>query len=212
MRGQRIVWMLSALLAVALLTSCSSGEEPPAAGAVTEQPEEAELAARDPGEPFGVDEQGIVTLTNDQAYDIRVQRENGEPLFEISFKESGVIDPSVRFAVQTVPFEMPAELTDAYVAVVDRAFELHAVDEQGYGFALRPELKVYFAEDEIAAAQQEGAALDTLQGNLLVLYKEQRSPKWVPQTSVSIDEENNVVTVSNVAGAGAWTLVAKKAP
>jgi hypothetical protein len=46
----------------------------------------------------------------------------------------------------------------------------------------------------------------------VVLYKEQRSPKWVAQTSVSVDKEANVVTVTNIAGAGAWRLAAKKAP
>jgi hypothetical protein len=43
-----------------------------------------------------------------------------------------------------------------------------------------------------------------------VLYKEQRSPKWVPQTSVTVDADANIVVISNIAGAGAWRLVAKK--
>jgi hypothetical protein len=158
-----------------------------------------------------VDEKGSVTLTNVQAYTIEVQRASGEPLFKLSFKKNGVIDPSVDFTVQTIPFEMREDLEGQYVAVGDRALELHAADEPGYGFALRPELKVTYTDEEIAQAQESGAALDTVSGNVLVLYKEQRSPKWVPQTSVGVNETEHVVTVSNIAGAGAWMLVAKVA-
>jgi hypothetical protein len=151
------------------------------------------------------------TLTNDQAYTIEVQRASGELLYKLSFKKNGVIDPSVAFTVQTIPFEMPEELAGQYVAVGDLAFELHAANEPGYGFALRPELKVYYSDEEIAQATEAGAALAPVSGNVLVLYKEQRSPRWVPQTSISVDEMGKAVTVSNIAGAGAWMLVAKVA-
>ena len=77
---------------------------------------------------------------------------------------------------------------------------------------LRPKIVFHYTDDEIETAGENGAALDELKGNVLVLYKEQRSPKWVPQRSVSIDEETKTVTVSNVAGTGAWWLVALKAP
>jgi hypothetical protein len=209
MRELKMLWLLSAFMAVALLVGCEGSAEPTPAVAEETSPSELSFAVKDPAEPFAVDEKGTITLTNDQAYDIRVQRETGDPLFVLSFKKSGVIDPSVRFTVQTTSFDVPDELSESYVAVSERAFELHAADEQGYGFALRPELKIHFTEEQIAAAQQEGATVDPLEGNLIVLYKEQRSPKWVPQTSVSIGQDNNVVTVSNVAGAGAWALVAR---
>ena len=59
-------------------------------------------------------------------------------------------------------------------------------------------------------AKAQGATLEPLKGNLIVLYKEQRSPKWVAQTTVAIDEAAGTVKVSNIAGSGAWRLVAKK--
>ncbi|MFN2156518.1 MAG: hypothetical protein ACK2UX_14900 [Anaerolineae bacterium] len=208
-RGNRW-WALAVVLIGLMLWGCSSAAGPATApGSSTEEGDA--FPVKDPSQPFAVDEKGTVTLTNDQAYTIEVQRADGEPLYTLSFKKNGVIDPSVDFTVQTVSFEMPAELVGQYVAVGDRAFELYAADEPGYGFALRPELKITYTDQEIAQAQQAGAALDTVSGNVLVLYKEQRSPKWVAQTSVAVDESTNEVTVSNIAGAGTWMLVAKPA-
>lgn len=201
---------IALIIASIVLWGCGASDEPsdatPEAGSGSEG-----FPAKDPSEPFAIDEQGTVTLTNDQAYTIVVQRANGDPLYQLSFKKNGVIDPSVDFTVQTIPFEMPEDLAGRYVAVGDRALELHAVNETSYGFALRPELKVYYTAEEIAQAQEAGAALDPVSGNVLVLYKEQRSPKWVSQTSVGVDEAEQVVTVSNIAGSGAWMLVAKAA-
>lgn len=204
-------WVLVVALVSIVLWGCSGAAEPTVATPNGEDGEGDAFPVKDPSQPFAVDEKGTVTLTNDQAYTIEVQRANGEPLYTISFKKNGVIDPSVAFTVQTLPFEMPEELAGQYVAVGDRAFELYAANEPGYGFALRPELKITYTNEEIAQAQQAGAALDTVSGNVLVLYKEQRSPKWVAQTSVAVDESANEVTVSNIAGAGTWTLVAKAA-
>ena len=59
--------------------------------------------------------------------------------------------------------------------------------------------------------RRQGAVVDPLKGNLLILYMEQRAGKWVPQKSVSLDEAATKVTVSNIAGTGAWWLVALKA-
>jgi hypothetical protein len=98
-----------------------------------------------------------------------------------------------------------------YAAVGTRVFELHAAEDTGYGFALKPLLAIHYNPDEIEAAQEEGASVDPLKGNVIVLYKEQRSPKWVPQTSVTVDEDAQTATISNIAGAVAWRLVAKKA-
>jgi len=207
---RKTLWVTLTLALVAvLLLGCGGGatEEGPA---VEEPSGSADFPAKDPAEPFALDEKGTVTLTNDQAYTIQVQRADGGPLFSMAFKKNGVIDPAVDFAVQTIAFELPEEYVDQYVPVGDRAFELHATDDQGYGFALRPELKIHVTDEELSAATEAGASLDTLKGNLAILYKEQRSPKWVVQTSVSVDEETKVVTVSNVAGSGAWMLVAKK--
>lgn len=208
--NRKTLWVILTLaLAAALLLGCGGGatEEGPA---VEESSGSADFPVKDPAEPFALDEKGTVTITNDQAYTIRVQRADGSNLFTLDFKKNGVIDPTVDFTVQTVPFEMPEEYAEQYVPVGDRAFELHAADDQGYGFALRPKLQIYVSDAEVSAATEAGASLDTLKDNLVVLYKEQRSPKWVPQTSISIDEENKVVTVSNIAGSGAWMLVAKK--
>jgi hypothetical protein len=209
---RRTTWWAFVVLAAAsmLLWGCGASDEP---GGVTPEAGSgsADFPVKDPSEPFAVDEQGTVTLTNDQAYTIVVRRASGGPLYQLSFKKNGVIDPRVDFTVQTVPFEMPEELAGQYVAVGERALELHAADEPGYGFALRPELQVYYTEEEIAQAAGAGAALDPVHGNVLVLYKEQRSPKWVPQTSVGVDEADQVVAVSNIAGSGAWMLVAKAA-
>jgi hypothetical protein len=98
------------------------------------------------------------------------------------------------------------------VPIGEYALEMHVIEETGYGFMLRPKIVFHYADDEVEAAKGNGAALDELKGNILVLYKEQRSPRWVPQRSVSIDEDAKTVTVSNVAGTGAWWLVAVKAP
>ncbi|MBN1641325.1 MAG: hypothetical protein JXA09_08815 [Anaerolineae bacterium] len=212
MSGKLLRAIVALSLLGALLVGCGAGGD---GGAVEETPAEggaggADFPPKDPAEPFAMDEKGTVTLTNDQAYTVQVQRADGTPFCSLSFKRNGVIDPEVDFAVQTIPFVLPEDMAGSYVPVGERAFELHVVGEQTYGFALRPELKVYFTEDEIAAAKAAGAALDTLAGNLLVLYNEQLSPKWTPQTSVAVNEADRVVTVSNIAGSGAWMLVAKK--
>jgi len=207
---KKTLWLTLALTLVAvLLFGCGGGaqEETPA---IEEPSGSADFPAKDPAEPFALDEKGTVTITNDQAYTIQVQRADGTNLFTLDFKKNGVIDPTVDFTVQAVPFEIPEEYADQFVPVGERAFELHAADDQGYGFALRPKLQIYVTNAEISAATEAGASLDTIKGNLTILYKEQRSPKWVPQTSISVDEDTKVVTVSNVAGAGAWMLVAKK--
>jgi hypothetical protein len=205
-------WVLVIVALVSIvLWGCSSAAAPAAATPESSTEGGDAFPVKDPSQPFAVDETGTVTLTNDQAYTIEIQRADGEPLYTLSFKKNGVIDPSIDFTVQTIPFEMPDELAGQYVAVGDRAFELYAADEPGYGFALRPELKISYTDEEIAQAQQAGAMLDTVSGNVLVLYKEQRSPKWVAQSSVSVDEGASEVTVSNIAGAGAWMLVAKAA-
>ena len=211
MKKKQTRWMILTLALVAIfMLGCgaSGGEE---TVIPTEQTGSTDFPVKDPSEPFAADEKGTVTLTNDQAYDIQVQRADGNALLVLSFKKSGVIDPSVDFTVQTIAFEIPEDMAEKYVLVGERALELHAAADQGYGFALRPALKIHFADNEIAAAAEAGGAVDPLKGNLLVLYKEQRSPKWVPQTSVGVDEESKVVTVSNIAGSGAWMLVTKKA-
>ena len=207
---RKTLWVTLTLALVAvLLLGCGGGatEESPT---VEEPSGSADFPVKDPAEPFALDEKGTVTITSDQAYTIRVQRADGTNLFTLDFKKNGVIDPTVDFTVQAVPFEIPEEYADQYVPVGDRAFELYAAADQGYGFALRPKLQIYISDAEISAATEAGASLDTLKGNLTILYKEQRSPKWVAQTSISVDEENKIVTVSDVAGSGAWMLVAKK--
>jgi hypothetical protein len=106
--------------------------------------------------------------------------------------------------------ELDEELIEQYVPVGNTALELHVVQETGYGFALKPLLTIHYTQEELDAAQAQGASLEPLKGNLIVLYKEQRSPKWVAQTSVTVNADENTVIVSNIAGAGAWRLVAKK--
>jgi hypothetical protein len=172
----------------------------------------ADFPTKDPGQPFALNEKGALTLTNDQAYEIEVQRENGDPLFRFSAKKGAVIDPSVEFTVQTLQANVPEELAARYVAVGAYALEVHIVGETGYGFALKPTIEMFFTDQDIEAAKQNGASLDTFKGNLIVLYKEQRSPRWVPQTIVSIDQEARTVRVSTVAGAGSWRLAARKTP
>jgi hypothetical protein len=210
----RILFAALALVLIAALLGGCGGE--PAGGGGTEPAggeggAGADFPAKDPAQPFAVGEKGTVTLVNDQAYDIQVQRETGTPLFVLSMKKSAVIDPSVSFAVRTFEAGVPEELADEYAAVGSYALEMHVVGETGYGFALRPKLQIYFADPEIEAAQA-GGAVGGGEGSLVVLYKEQRSPKWVAQTSVGVDKVAKVVTVSNIAGAGAWRLAAKKAP
>ena len=172
---------------------------------------DADFPSKGPDEPFAVGERGTILLTNDRAYELRVIREDGAPLFVLPVKQTTVIDPSVPFTVRTFEQELPPEMAADYAAVGAYALELHAAQESGYGFALKPLLTIHYRSAEIEAAQETGAALEPLQGNLIVLYKEQRSPKWVPQTSVSVDQDAQTVTVSNIAGAGAWRLVSRKA-
>ena len=128
----------------------------------------------------------------------------------LPIKKNTVIDSDVPFTIRTIEQELPEELAAQYVAVGSHALELHAAEETGYGFALKPLLTIHYSLAELDAAKEAGASLDVLKGNLIVLYKEQRSPKWVSQTSVSVDESARTVVVSNIAGAGAWRLVAKK--
>jgi len=205
--------ILAAALVGALLLGCSGpqGNEVSTPDQ-TEEQGSSEFPAKDPGQPFALSEKGTVTLTNQVAYNIVVQGENGESLFEFSSKVGATVEPSVRFAVQAFEQPVPEELAAKYVAIGSFAMQMHVAGETGYGFALRPTIKIHFTDDEIAAAKQAGASLEALKGNLIVLYKEQRSPQWVPQTSVSVDQDAKMVTVTNVAGSGAWRLVAKKAP
>ena len=215
MPRQRDLLLIAMTLALAgvLMFGCGGKEKGGESRPTTEkEPGSADFPAKGPSQPFTVNEKGTMNVTNDQAYNIQVQKESGEPLFVMAMKKSTVIDPSVDFAVQTFQVEVPEEHASRYVTVGQYALEMHVVGETGYGFALRPALKIHFTDKEIQSAKQNGASLDTLKGNLIVLYKEQRSPRWVPQTSVSVNEEAKTVTVSNVAGAGAWRLVAKKGP
>jgi hypothetical protein len=203
--------VLACFLVAAMLAGCGGDQGGPEEPSSPEKGEggSEDFPAKDPAQPFAIGEKGTVTLANDQTYEIQVQRGSGEPLFLFSIKKSGVIDPQVTFTVQTIQVDMPEELAASYVPLEQVAFEMHVVGESGYGFALRPKIQFFFGP-EIAAAKEKGAALEPLKGNLIVLYKEQRAPKWVPQTSVSVDEAGKVVTLSNVAGSGAWWLVAKK--
>ena len=141
---------------------------------------------------------------------MQVQREGGELLYELPIKQNTVIDPDTAFTIQVLEVEWPEELAEKYVPVGSTALELHAAHETGYGFALKPLLTIHYTQNELDAAQAQGATLEPLKGNLIVLYKEQRSPKWVAQTSVTVDADAGTVVVSNIAGAGAWRLVAKK--
>ena len=213
LRLRKALWgVLLLALVGALALGCSgdkASDQPP--DEVEEATGSAEFPEKDPAQPFVPGERGTVALTNDQAYDIQFQRENGDLLFRFVSKKGAIIDPSVQFTAQTLQVEVPEELASQYVPVGEYGIEIHVLGDTGYGFALRPKIEIHFSEQEVEAAKQAGASLDTLKGNLVVLYKEQRSPRWVPQTSLSWDEESKVVTVSNVAGAGAWRLVARKA-
>jgi len=206
-------WITLNLLLVGMLVlGCSANSGP------TEQPASpkgqetgsTDYPARDAGTPLAWDEKGTVTVTNDAACTIQVQGQGGSPLFSLEMRKGTVVEPRVDFTVEAVEAGVPEDLSSQYVAVGERALRVHVVGDTGYGFSLRPALTIYFTDQEIEAAGQDGAALDTLTGNLIVLYQEQRSPKWVAQTSVSLDEAAGSLTVSNVAGAGAWRLVARK--
>jgi hypothetical protein len=214
MFGVKDPWRIALVLALSavLLLGCGRpGEDAaggePAAGA---EPASAGFPDRDPAQPLAVGERGTITLTNDRDYTLQVQTAGGDPLYVLPIKKNTVIDPNVPFTIQTFEAGLPDDLAERYVAVGPYALELHAAQETGYGFALKPLLTIHYAPAELDAAKASGASLDVLKGNLIVLYKEQRSPKWVPQTSVSVDEAAGTVTVSNIAGAGAWRLVARK--
>jgi hypothetical protein len=206
-------WMALALVLVGMLVlGCSAGNSPTgeATSPTGEGTGSTAYPVRDPGTPLAWNEKGTVTITNDAAYNIQVLGPEGNPLFSLEMKKGAVVEPRVDFTVETIEVDVPEELSSQYVAVGRLALQVHVVGDTGYGFSLRPQLTIHFADQEIQTAKQSGAALDVLKGNLIVLYKEQRSPKWVPQTSVSLDEASKTVTISNVAGAGAWRLVAKK--
>jgi hypothetical protein len=210
---KRTWWMVLALLLVGMLVLGCSAKGGPTEEPTSPQGQQAgstDYPARDSGTPLAWDEKGTVTVTNDAPCTIQVQGQDRSPLFSLEMRKGTVVEPRVEFAVETIQADVPEDLSSQYVAVGQRALQIHVVGETGYGFSLRPVLTVHCTDQEIQAAKQNGAALDTLKGNLIVLYQEQRSPKWVAQTSVSIDEGANALTVSNVAGAGAWRLVAKK--
>jgi len=210
---KRLLWfILTSVIAGALVLGCGGpatdgGETEPTAPAGS-----AEFPAKDPGEPLTLDEKGTVTLARDGTYDIKVLRENGEVLFRLVAKKGTVIDPEIDFTIQALQVDVPEELAGEYVAVGDYAFELLATDEMGYGFSLRPVLEVHINEQELQAAKEAGGSVDTLKGNVVILFKEQRAPRWVTQTSLSWDEAAKIVTVSNIASAGTFRLVAKRAP
>lgn len=167
---------------------------------------------KDPSTPFALDEKGLITLANDQPAEIIVQRDDGSPIFKFIIKSGGISDPKIQVTVRTIELELPENLAASYVPISSYAFEMHVIGETGYGFSLRPKIEFYFTAEEIAAAKSQGAALDPLKGNLLILYMEQRAGQWVAQKSVSLDEAASKLTVSNIAGTGAWWLVAVKAP
>lgn len=214
MTERRRIWCTAWILFLVgmLMFGCS------AKGGATKEPASPEgqeagssdYPARDPSTPLAWDEKGTVTVTNDAACTIQVQGQGGSTLFSLEMRKGTVVEPLVDFTVETIEADVPDELSAQYVAVGQRALQVHVVGETGYGFSLRPALKIHFTDQEIQDAKQNGAALDVLKGSLVVLYREQRSPKWVPQTSVSIDEGTGALTVSNVAGAGAWRLVARR--
>jgi hypothetical protein len=197
-------------LAGLLLLGCGS----PDAGTEMDSPEQdagsEEFPLRDANEPLTAGEKGTIVLRNDQAAQVRVLHEDGAPLYELPIKQSTVIDAEVPFTLQTIEPELSEELAAKYVPVGTLALELHAVKDTGYGFALKPLLTIHYTDAELDQAREQGAALDSLKGNLIALYKEQRAPKWVPQTSVTVNEDERTVVVSNIAGSGAWRLVAAR--
>lgn len=208
---KRIALALILSMLALLLLGCGS----PSTSGEAEPPAEAsegsdDFPARDANAPLSVGEQGTIILGNTQQAEIQVLRPNGELLYELPIKPNSVIDPNVAFTIQAMEAGLPEDLADQYAAVGSTVLELHAVDESGYGFALRPQLTIHYTEEELNAARVQGAALEPLKGNLVVLYKEQRSPRWVPQTDVMLNEQERTVAVSNIAGAGAWRLAAKK--
>jgi hypothetical protein len=203
--------LVLALLAL-LLLGCGQAPAPETEeqAPVEEASGSAEFPARDPSDPLTVGEKATIILGTGSDISLLVQRADGQTLFELPIKSNTVIDPNTAFTVQTFEVGVPEELADQYVAVGGMALELHAAQESGYGFALKPNLTIYYTQEELDAARAEGANLDPLKGNLLVLYKEQRSPRWAVMTTVSINEASSAVIISNIAGAGAWRLVAKK--
>ena len=208
---RRIALALILSVLALLLLGCGSpsteGEAPPQA----EEPAASdEFPARDVNTPLLVGEKGTIILGTAQNVNLQVQREGGEPLYELPIKQNTVIDANTAFTIQVLEVDLPQELAEQFVAVGNTALELHVANETGYGFALKPLLTIHYSQDELDNAQAQGATLDPLKGNLIVLYKEQRSPKWVAQTSVTVNEDASTVVVSNIAGAGAWRLVAKK--
>ena len=208
---KRIALALILSVLALLLLGCGSpsneGEAPPQ----DQEPAASdEFPARDANTPLTVGEKGTIILGTAQDASLQVQREGGEPLYELSIKQNTVIDPNTAFTIQVLDVDLPQELAEQFVAVGNTALELHVANETGYGFALKPELTIHYLQEELDAAQGQDAMLDPLKGNLVVLYKEQRSPRWAAMTTVAIDEDAGTVTVSNIAGAGAWRLAAKK--
>ena len=202
---------LTLIIVGALMLGCGSpggGEAQPTA---EEGGGNADFPAKDPSEPFSLGEKGTVTLTKEQGYDIQVQDESGNPVFRLVAKKGALLESGMDFTVRTFEADVPEELSSQYVPVGAHAFEMYVVEELGYSFSLRPKLEIHFTEQEIEAAKQAGASLETLKGNLIVLYKEQRSPSWRPQMALTWDEEGKIVTVSNLAATGVWRLAAKKA-
>ena len=203
--------LILALLALLLLSCGQAAVSETEEKAPVEEPSGSdEFPPHDASEPLTVGDQATIMLGTGTDVNLLIQRADGQVLYELPIKSNTVIDPNTAFTVRTFEFGIPEELADQYVAVGSTALELHAALETGYGFALKPNLTIHYSQEELDAAQAEGANLDPLKGNLLVLYKEQRSPRWAVQTTVSIDEEAGTVVISNIAGAGAWRLVAKK--
>jgi hypothetical protein len=197
-------------LAAFLLLGCGRSNATPEADSPEQDAGSDEFPLRDANEPLTVGEQATIVLSNDQAAEIRVLREDGETLYKLPIKQSTVIDAEVPFTLQTIEGALSEELAAKYVPVGTLAMELHAVQDTGYGFALKPLLTIHYTDAELDQAREQGATLDPLKGNLIALYKEQRAPKWVPQTSVTVNEDERTVVVSNIAGSGAWRLVAVK--
>jgi hypothetical protein len=207
----KIAIALIASLFVLLLAGCGSPSTQGEAGVPVEEPAgNNEFPARDPSTPLTVGEKGTLTLGNAVDVNLQLLREGGEPLYELPVKPNTVIDPEVLFTIQVIEVDLPKDLAEKYVAVGRTAFELHAVEETGYGFALKPRLTIHFTQEDLDAARDAGATLEPLRDSLIVLYKEQRSPKWAVQTSLSVDEAAGTVVASNIAGAGAWRLAARR--
>jgi hypothetical protein len=206
----KVTLILVLSMLAALLLGCGS----PSPG---QEPEEAQEAAgidgfpaRDVDTPLTSGEKGTVILGTTETANLVVQRADGSPLYELPIKPNTVIDPDTPFTIQVIEPELPEDLAEQYAPVGTTALELHAAQETGYGFALKPLLTIHYTQQELDAAQAQGATVEPLKGNLIVLYKEQRSPRWVPQTSITVNEAANTVVVSNIAGSGAWRVVAKK--